>query len=190
MSGRARPSPEDERDQGAAAPPPPALAVAAPPLGGSAPAVVPAAVLQLAAAAWIKLERDEVLTDDEENAVVTYMELSGLWTPRQQGPAFPSLRSGEASMAAASSGAEAGSVRAASAVAKPRRSLGRRDGAPSPSEQAMGAVHAAAGAPARDGAAPGGGLSRPPSSESPDAGGRKRGAGDAGGLRRRALPDP
>eukprot|EP00969_Alexandrium_andersonii_P170078 7519593-Alexandrium_andersonii.AAC.1 len=48
-------------------------------------ALVPAAVLRLAAAAWIKLERHEVLTRDEEAAVVTYMELQGLWTPRHQG---------------------------------------------------------------------------------------------------------
>eukprot|EP00969_Alexandrium_andersonii_P225208 9946406-Alexandrium_andersonii.AAC.1 len=48
----------------------------------------------------------------------------------------------------------------------------------------------AAGAPVGAGGAPGGSLSRPLPSESPDAGGRKRGAGDAGLLRSRAFPDP
>eukprot|EP00969_Alexandrium_andersonii_P088095 3886214-Alexandrium_andersonii.AAC.1 len=55
MSGLVRPSPEDERNHDVAAPPAPVTAPAAPPLGAPAPAVAPAAVLELAAAAWICL---------------------------------------------------------------------------------------------------------------------------------------
>eukprot|EP00969_Alexandrium_andersonii_P215291 9509191-Alexandrium_andersonii.AAC.1 len=56
-------------------------------MSGLAPpaAVVPAAVLRLVAAGWIKLERKEELSRDEEDAVVTYMEIHGLCPPRRLG---------------------------------------------------------------------------------------------------------
>eukprot|EP00969_Alexandrium_andersonii_P176326 7796912-Alexandrium_andersonii.AAC.1 len=97
MSGLDLPSPEDERDHGLVAPPALVPAEAAPPLGGTAPVVVPAAVLESAAAAWIKLERGEALTEGEESAVTTWMALKGHGTPRPQGSAPSSSLTGATS---------------------------------------------------------------------------------------------
>eukprot|EP00969_Alexandrium_andersonii_P112945 4992199-Alexandrium_andersonii.AAC.1 len=96
------------------------------------------------------------------------MELQGLWTPRRRG----------SEAAIASAGTAEGSASAGSDAAEHLRPLGRRDTVPPLAEQSPVEV-AAVGAPVGAGDAPGDGHSRPPSSESPDAGGRKRGAGDA-----------